>query len=134
MKPGEWRGCSCCSDGQVDLPAVEGGTRVDELWCGKEGEDAAKAKLLLAHPRKFNNALALAYEQVEEPEVESGGWQPSVVIQGKLYHKIGPLQPEEGAAPAFATTRSEHATRMSPCTFACELFPVASVTVCVVNQ
>ena len=102
MKPGEWRGCSCCSDGQVDLPAVEGCTRVDDLWCGKEGEDAAKAKLLHAHARKFNNALALAYEQVEEPEVESGGWQPSVVIQGKLYHKIGPLQAEEGEVPKFA--------------------------------
>ena len=76
-------------------------------WQLPPGEDAAKAKLLHAHARKFNNALALAYEQVEEPEVESGGWQPSVVIQGKLYHKIGPLQPEEGAAPAFATTNEE---------------------------
>ena len=96
------RGGLCCSDGQVDLAEVQRDERIDELWCAKDGDDAAKAKLLNAHPRKFNNALALAYEEVEEPEVANGGWQPSVVIRGKMYHKIGPLQAAEGAAPAFA--------------------------------
>ena len=47
--------------------------RVDALWCDESG---AKAKLLREHARKFNNALALAYEEVEEPDV-GGGWKPS---------------------------------------------------------
>ena len=52
------------------------------------------------HSRKFNNALALACELVEEPNLADGsGWQPPVVIQGKLYHLVGPLQAGEGSAP-----------------------------------
>ena len=58
------RGKSCCSDGAVLLPAVEGHARVDALW---SNQTDPKAKLLREHSRKFNNALALAYEEVLEP-------------------------------------------------------------------
>ena len=67
--------------------------RVDELWRGATD----KAKLLRECSRKFNNAMALAYEEVLEPELEdTSSWQPSVVIQGNLYHRIGPLTADEG--------------------------------------
>ena len=38
----------------------------------------------------------------KRPAFDDGGWQPSVVIQGKLYHKIGPLNADDEHAPAFA--------------------------------
>merc|ERR1711924_249313 len=61
------------------------------------------SKVLREFGRKFNNACALAYEEVLEPDLEAGsGWQPSVVIQGKMYHRIGPLTEEAGKKKAFA--------------------------------
>ena len=99
-KRGKKRGRYCCMDGQVVLPEVQGLPRLDALW---RDETDAKARLLRQHSRKFNNALALAWELVEEPNLADGsGWQPSVVIQGKLYHLVGPLQAGEGSAPKFA--------------------------------
>ena len=48
--------------------------RVDELWRGATD----KAKLLRECSRKFNNSMALAYEEVLEPELEdTSSWQPS---------------------------------------------------------
>ena len=32
----------------------------------------------------------------------SSRWRPSVVIQGKLYHRIGPLSTADNATPQFA--------------------------------
>ena len=96
-KRGKKRGRYCCMDGQVVLPEVQSLPRLDALW---HDETDAKARLLRQHSRKFNNALALAWELVEEPNLADGsGWQPSVVIQGKLYHLVGPLQAGEGSAP-----------------------------------
>ena len=61
---GRKRGRSCCSEGAVELPPVKRLARLDELW---RDETDPKAKLLREQARKFNNALALAYEEVEEP-------------------------------------------------------------------
>lgn len=65
-------------------------------------DNDAAARTLQRYARKFNNALALASEKVKELGAPDGGWQPSVVIQGKLYHKIGPLTADNDRAPAFA--------------------------------
>jgi len=97
---GQKRGRSCCSDGDVWLPPVQKHARLDALWTDV-GD--AKAKLLREFARKFNNAMALAYEEVLEPDLADGSnWQPSVVIQGKLYHRIGPLTTDENKTKAFA--------------------------------
>ena len=46
--------------------------------------------------RSLNNALALASQVVETPNNLPGrsGWAPSVSIQGKLHHLVGPLEPD----------------------------------------
>jgi hypothetical protein len=67
---GRKRGRSCCSEGAVELPPVKRLARLDELW---RDETDPKAKLLREQARKFNNALALAYEEVEEPFEEQVG-------------------------------------------------------------
>ena len=44
----------------------------------------------------MNNSLALASQVVTEPKNRPGRsqWVPSVSIQGKLYHMVGPLEPD----------------------------------------
>ena len=94
--------------------------RIDALW---RGTDEA-SKTLRKHSRQFNNALALASELYKEVDIT--GWAPSLVLTGKLYHSIGPLQ-AEGDQPAFAqlyvhdpaaenerTRRAGHARSVSP--------------------
>ena len=51
------RGKSCCSDGAVELPAVERSLMVDELW-----EDADDAKLLRKHARAYPWSAAVPPE------------------------------------------------------------------------
>ena len=59
--------------------------------------------------RRHTQAVAWAVrdataEMYEEVDIE--GWAPSIVLAGKLYHCIGPLQPHsvdgQEAAPSFA--------------------------------
>ena len=90
------RGKQCCAEGQVELPPVQEHAEVDALWRGTDEE----SKTLRKHSRQFNNALALASELYEEVDID--GWTPSLVIAGKLYHSIGPLQAEDDASPGFA--------------------------------
>lgn len=87
---GRKRGRSCCCDGAVQLPDVSKLPRLEALW--RDRSDP-KAKVLREGGAQVQrNALALAYEEVLEPDLgtQQSGWQ-SVVIQGKLYHRIGPL-------------------------------------------
>ena len=56
--------------------------------------------------RPLNNAFAMASQVVHMPKLAPGrnGWNPSLVIQGKLHHFMGPLFPAEGKPTAFAQT------------------------------
>lgn len=58
-----------------------------------------------AHPpQRLNNSLALASQVVKDPNNRPGrsGWAPSVSIQGKLHHLVGPLQTEPGETRKWA--------------------------------
>ena len=52
----------------------------------------------------LNNSLALASMSVREPKDRPGRstWVPAVSIQGKLYHRLGPLAPTDGETRQFA--------------------------------
>ena len=84
----KWNGGKlCCSGGKVQLQPIMRDTQIEALW-----ENPKKRKLLHAHARQFNNALALASTQAKAGAVPGRhGWNPSVVIQGKLHHYTGPL-------------------------------------------
>ena len=56
---GKKRGRACCSDGAVELPAVEKLARLDRLW--RDVSDP-KAKLLREHARKFRGGRRVALE------------------------------------------------------------------------
>ena len=57
------RGRSCCSNGDVVLPAVRELSPLRDMW----RRDDAAARTIQKYARKFNNALALASEMVFTP-------------------------------------------------------------------
>ena len=91
-------GALCCSKGAVMLPPVERAEGIESMW-----RDPDQRKLLTTHSRRLNNALALASAHAKAGAVPGrDGWNPSVVIQGKLHHHIGPLRAADGATPLYA--------------------------------
>ncbi|KAF0312344.1 Reticulocyte-binding protein 2 a [Amphibalanus amphitrite] len=91
----------CCAAGKVrlaPLPAPPPSLR--QLWT----DDSAVARIFRKHVRHLNSALALASQTVQEvrPPPGHGGYTPSVVIQGRLYHRLGPLRARDGEVPKFA--------------------------------
>jgi len=112
----------CCNGGKVQLAPVGRALEVDALFAdGRSRLDAMK------HARSLNNALALASQVVHRPNTLPGNstWAPSVKIQGKLYHKLGPLLPgddtprfaqiyiHDPAEDAQTALQSEHLTRVA---------------------
>ena len=105
LYPGEkdWT-MMCCREGKVCLPlwtlGEEGSAprRIHDAWMAQD----TKGKTLRKYARPINNALALASQVVNIKTPPGGGYTPSVVIQGKLYHNMGPLRPDDGAQPIFA--------------------------------
>ncbi|KAF0294844.1 Reticulocyte-binding protein 2 a [Amphibalanus amphitrite] len=95
------RASLCCAAGKVrlaPLPAPPPSLR--QLWT----EDSAVARTFRKHVRHLNSALALASQTVQElrPPFGHGGYTPTVVIQGRLYHRLGPLRARDGEVPKFA--------------------------------
>ena len=91
----------CCAAGKVrlaPLPAPPPSLR--QLWT----DDSAVARTFRKHARHLNSALALASQTVHEARPPPGhaGYTPSVVIQGRLYHRLGPLRARDGEVPKFA--------------------------------
>ncbi|PVZ96853.1 hypothetical protein BB558_007223 [Smittium angustum] len=70
--------------------------KIHELWNNKEYE----GKLLRKYSRQLNNALALASQIITEIR-QPIGFNPSVVIQGKIYHVLPSLESNENSTPRF---------------------------------
>ena len=82
----------------MHLPPIQRVEEVEALW-----HDAGLGKTLQSHARQLNNALTLASAVVKAPTMPGGSnFQPSVVIQGKLHHKVGALMADDGAVPQCA--------------------------------
>ena len=87
----------CCLQGKVQLPCFpEPPPALQELWHG----DSHDAKLFRKHCRTINNAVCLTSMQVTERTFQ--GFSPSVIFQGRVTHRLGPLLPEPGEDPKFA--------------------------------
>ena len=88
---------SCCSNGKVSLQQFPKPPQdIQDLWLGNSSE----AKLFRNNARHINNAVCLASLQVNERRL--GGYNPSVIFQGKVHQRVGPLLPENGEPPRFA--------------------------------
>ena len=49
----------------------------------------------------MQNAVALTFIKMNDKKPPGGGWSPGLVMQGKVYHRIGGLAAEEGETPHF---------------------------------
>ena len=88
-------GTTCCNNGKVKLlffplPPDE----INSLWY----DQTSKGKLFRQNARHINNAVCISSIQVNE---RSRGFQPTVVFEGRVQHRVGPLKAEEGEIPRF---------------------------------
>ena len=67
-----------------------------------EGHDP-RSKLFKKHIIPINNALCLVSLKVKYKKQPQGSYKPQVMIQGKAYYYIGPLEVGEGETPKFAS-------------------------------
>ena len=82
----------CCQNGNVSLPKIkEFPQELKELYTDKN---------FLNNIRSYNNSLALASIGCDEKILP--GFNPTFKIQGKVFHTIGSLNPENGQTPKFA--------------------------------
>ena len=93
---GETKGF-CCSSGKVlPEPFPRPPEELMKLWNSNQG----LGRVLKTYSREINNALALSSIQVKLKRFS--GFNPSVIIQGKVVHTTGPLIPKEGEVPKFS--------------------------------
>ena len=87
----------CCSSGKVlPNPFPRPPEDLQKLWTsnGRDGN------LLKKYSRDINNAVALSSIQVSEKRFQN--FNPSVIFQGQVKHRTGPLLPAEGETPRFS--------------------------------
>ena len=90
----------CCQKGKVMLPAMPEPSPI--LKSLLEGQDQ-RSKIFRKHIIPLNNALALASIKIKHKNAPHGNYNPQVMIQGKAYYYIGPLEVEQGQDPNFAS-------------------------------
>ena len=90
----------CCDNGKFALqPFPAPPEFLMQLWIGQD----IQSRLFREFVRSLNNSLALASMKVKEFMPPGSTYNPSVVVQGKPYHRIGPLQASTGDdTPKFA--------------------------------
>ena len=87
---------SCCGGGKVSLsifprPSQE----IISLWL----DNTEEGNIFRKNARYINNAVCLTSIAMKE---NRNGYSPSLIIKGKVYHRIGPLLPGEGESPRYA--------------------------------
>ena len=95
------RASLCCSGGKVHLdPLPAPPPFLRHLWT----EDSVEARTFRRFARHLNSALALSSLSVHEvpPPAGTGGYAPCVVVEGRLYHRLGPVEANPGQVPTFA--------------------------------
>ena len=87
---------TCFLNGQVQVvPFPPPPPPIMVLWIGSD----ARSRILRQHSRTINNAVCLTSLQVNE---RTGGFNPSVIFQGKVMHRIGPISHTAGETPHYA--------------------------------
>ena len=88
---------SCCLEGKVKLPHYpQPPDSIMQLWSGNDERSQVMRKL----SRTLNNAVGLASIKNHAPRRE--GWCPTVILQGKVVTRAGPLLPENGERPQYS--------------------------------
>ena len=84
----------CCLDGKVRIETSPPPQLIKYYDVQQSG------RLFLTHIRNYNNALALT--SIGCKEHVHGGFNATFTIQGRLYHRMGNLLPEQGETPKFS--------------------------------
>ena len=90
----------CCASGRVRLePVPAPPPQLRHLWTA----DSVEARTFRQYSRHLNSALALSSLSAREvpPPAGTGGYAPCVVIQGRVYHRLGPLEARPDQVPTF---------------------------------
>ena len=96
---------SCCQDGKVDLPHYpRPPEQLMQLWTGND----ERSKVMRQFSRTLNNAVCLTSLQNHAPRRE--GWRPSVIFQGRVVTRAGPLLPGDGEQPQYSQLYVHDAT------------------------
>ena len=89
---------TCCSNGKVSLERFPSPpTEIRNLW----QNNTVKGRLFRENARSINNAVCLASLKVQQRNFV-GGFNPSIIFEGKVQQFVGPLQATEGEKPRFA--------------------------------
>jgi len=88
--PGERPGF-CCEKGKIAIDLLE--NYPNKL------KDLLIRKIFIDHIRQYNNSLAMASIGIHEHSMP--GFSPVVKLQGKIYHRIGSLLPNDDDHPKF---------------------------------
>ena len=84
--PGEHAGF-CCKGGQVNIPLTDPPQALKDLLMFD--------KKFKTQIRTYNNLLSMTSLGFGQ-EICMPGFSPFLKFQGKIYHAIGPLRPEDG--------------------------------------
>ena len=87
----------CCQNGAVQLDEHLG---VPSPLKGLLQDDTTFAKDFRKHARAYNNSLAMASINITSERFMEG-WNPSISIQGQMYHTVGPLRPSANQQNPF---------------------------------
>ena len=89
----------CCQATKVRLdPVPAPPPLLRHLWTSGDQLE----RIFREHARGLNTAISLASMMTRDVRPVNGGYAPSVVIQGRLYNHLGPLQAGNGYQPSFA--------------------------------
>ena len=90
----------CCAGGTVRLdPLPAPPPLLRHLWT----DDGVEARTFRQFSRHLNSALALSSLSVREvpPPAGTGGYAPCMVVQGRVYQRLGPVQARPDQVPTF---------------------------------
>lgn len=88
----------CCNHGKIKIPSIP---RPPQMICDLLSMQHPKSKFFLTHIRKFNSMLSMVSTVANKMTFKTNG-PPIYKIQGSIYHKIGPLLPDDDEAPVYA--------------------------------
>ncbi|CDF38585.1 ATP dependant DNA helicase [Chondrus crispus] len=93
---------TCCGKGKLSLPLL---TDPPALLRSLLIDDTPRACRFRKNIRAYNSALSMA--SVVAKWVNRGpgtsNFNPTMTMQGEMYHYMGPMMPSEGRAPSFAS-------------------------------
>ena len=89
---------SCCLNGQIRLDVFpRPPAPIMDLWMGND----AKSRIFREHSRIINNSVCLSSLQVQERKAIDG-FNPSVIFEGKVMHRVGSIGHAAGETPRYA--------------------------------